>query len=74
MKKYVIIKTSDLSNVDYNLVEQSSLETTRKSLDNSLALVSFYGDAPSFLENITQYNNNEIIDIVTSPDWQKEED
>jgi len=74
MKKYVIIKTSDLSNVDYNLVEQSSLETTRKSLDNSLALVSFYGNTPSFLENITQYNNNEIIDIVTSPDWQKEED
>ena len=74
MKKYVIIKTSDLSNVDYNLVEQSSLETTRKSLDNSLALVSFYGNTPSFLENITQYNNNEIIDIVTSSDWQKEED
>ena len=74
MKKYVIIKTSDLSNVDYNLVEQSSLETTRKSLDSSLALVSFYGNTPSFLENITQYNNNEIIDIVTSSDWQKEED
>jgi len=74
MKKYVIIKTNDLSNVDYNLVEQSSLETTRKSLDNSLALVSFYGNTPSFLENITQYNNNEIIDIVTSSDWQKEED
>ena len=74
MKKYVIIKTSDLSNVDYNLVEQSSLETTRKSLDSSLALVSFYGNTPGFLENITQYNNNEIIDIVTSSDWQKEED
>ena len=74
MKKYVIIKTSDLSNVDYNLVEQSSLETTRKSLDSSLALVSFYGNTRSFLENITQYNNNEIIDIVTSSDWQKEED
>jgi len=74
MKKYVIINTSDLSNVDYSLVEQNSLETTRKSLDNSLALVSFYGNTPSFLENITQYNNNEIIDIVTSSDWQKEED
>ena len=47
MKKYVIINTSDLSNVDYNLVEQNSLETTRKSLDSSLALISFYGETPS---------------------------
>ena len=74
MKKYVIINTSNLSNVDYNLVEQSSLETTRKSLDNSLALISFHGNTPSFLEGITQYDEDEILDIVTSSDWQKEED
>jgi len=74
MKKYVIINTSDLSNIDYTLVEQNSLETTRKSLDESLALISFYGDTPSFLKDITQYNKNEIKDIVTSSDWQEEED
>ena len=74
MKKYVIINTSNLSNVDYNLVEQSSLETTRKSLDDSLALISFYGDTPSFLDGVTQYNKDEILDIVTSSDWQEEED
>ena len=73
MKKYVIINTSNLSNVDYALVEQNSLETTRKSLDSSLALISFYGDAPSFLEGITQYDKDEIKDIVTSSDWQEEE-
>ena len=74
MKKYVIINTSDLSNVDYTLVEQSSLETTRKSLDSSLALISFYGNTPSFLDGITQYHQDEIKDIVTSSDWQEEED
>tara|TARA_R110000824_G_scaffold16905_1_gene69456 strand:- start:343 stop:567 length:225 start_codon:yes stop_codon:yes gene_type:complete len=74
MKKYVIINTSDLSNVDYTLVEQNSLETTRKSLDNSLALISFYGNTPSFLEGITQYDKDEIKSIVTSSDWQQEED
>ena len=74
MKKYVITNTSNLSNVDYALVEQNSLETTRKSLDSSLALISFYGDTPSFLEDITQYNKDKIKDIVTSSDWQEEED
>tara|TARA_B110000902_G_C13761801_1_gene380913 strand:+ start:218 stop:442 length:225 start_codon:yes stop_codon:yes gene_type:complete len=73
MKKYVIINTSNLSNVDYALVEQNSLETTRKSLNSSLALISFYGDTPSFLEGITQYDKDEIKDIVTSSDWQEEE-
>ena len=73
MKKYVIINTNNLSNVDYALVEQSSLKTTRKSLDSSLALISFYGDTPSFLDGITQYDKEEIKDIVTSSDWQEEE-
>ena len=74
MKKYVITNASNLSNVDYTLVEQSSLETTRKSLDSSLALISFYGDTPSFLEGVTQYDKEEIKDIVTSSDWQIEEE
>tara|TARA_R110002167_G_scaffold4049_1_gene19254 strand:- start:500 stop:724 length:225 start_codon:yes stop_codon:yes gene_type:complete len=73
MKKYVIINTNNLSNVDYALVEQSSLKTTRKSLDSSLALISFYGDTPSFLEGVTQYDKDEIKDIVTNSDWQEEE-
>jgi len=73
MKKYVIINTSDLSNVDYTLVEQSFLETTRKSLDSSLALISFYGNTPSFLEGITQYDKDQIKSIITSSDWQEEE-
>ncbi len=74
MKKYVIININDLSNVDYTLVEQNSLETTRKSLDDSLALISFYGNTPSFLEGTTQYDKDEIKSIVTSSDWQEEED
>lgn len=74
MKKYVIINTSDLSNVDYSLVKQNSLETTRKSLDSSLALISFYGNTPSFLEGVTQYDKNGIKDIITGSDWQEEED
>ena len=74
MKKYVITNTSNLSDVDYALVEQDSLETTRKSLNSSLALISFYGDTPSFLEGITQYDKDEIKDIVTGDEWQVEEE
>ncbi len=74
MKKYVIINTSELSSVDYNLVEQDSENTVRRSLDGSLALVSFFGNTPSFLNGKTEYNKEGINNIITSTDWELEEE
>ena len=72
MKKYVIINTSELSSVDYSLVEQDSENTVRRSLDGSLALVSFFGSTPSFLNGKTEYNKEGINSIITSTDWELE--
>lgn len=74
MKKYVIINTDNLDTVEFNLLEQNNLSTCRQSLDKSLTLLSFYGNTPSFLEGLTEYNNSEIIEIVTSSDWEIEEE
>tara|TARA_R110000787_G_scaffold101413_1_gene206863 strand:- start:410 stop:643 length:234 start_codon:yes stop_codon:yes gene_type:complete len=77
MKKYVIINTDNTDNfdtVEFNLLEQNRLSTCRQSLDKSLTLLSFYGNTPSFLEGLTEYNNSEIIEIVTSSDWEIEEE
>tara|TARA_R110000824_G_C14709445_1_gene623673 strand:+ start:120 stop:347 length:228 start_codon:yes stop_codon:yes gene_type:complete len=74
MKKYVIINTDNLDTVEFNLLEQNNLSTCRQSLDKSLTLLSFYGNTPSFLEGLTDYNNSEIIEIVTSSDWEIEEE
>ena len=74
MKKYVIINTNKLSSVDYNLVEQDSINTVRKSLDKSLSLISFIGNTPSFLEGETQYDKQGIKEILESADWHVEEE
>tara|TARA_R110001599_G_C11872262_1_gene623063 strand:- start:260 stop:484 length:225 start_codon:yes stop_codon:yes gene_type:complete len=74
MKKYVIINTDNLDTVEFNLLEQNNLSTCRQSLDKSLTLLSFYGNTPSFLEGLTDYNNSEIMEIVTSSDWEIEEE
>ena len=74
MKKYVIINTSELSSVDYSLVEQDSESTVRRSLNGSLSLISFFGNTPSFLEGKTQYSKTDILKIVTGTDWQEEEE
>ena len=74
MKKYVIINTSELSSVDYSLVEQDSESTVRRSLNGSLSLISFFGNTPNFLESKTQYGKTDILKIVTGTDWQEEEE
>ena len=74
MKKYVIINTSELSSVDYSLVEQDSENTVRRSLNGSLSLISFFGNTPNFLEGKTEYNKEGINNIITSTDWELEEE
>lgn len=74
MKKYIIINASEVSSVDFTKVEQTSIDTLRYSLNNSLALVSFYNDTPSFLNGKDQYNNSEILTILATSAWQEEEE
>jgi hypothetical protein len=50
------------------------MNTVRHSLNGSLALVSFYGDTPSFLNGKTQYNYTDIMEILTSAEWYEEEE
>ena len=73
MKKYVIINASEVSSIDFTKVEQTSNSTLRYSLDNSLALVSFYNNTPSFLNGKYQYNNYEILTVLATDVWQEEE-
>ena len=72
MKKYVIINANEVSNVDFDLVEQTSSATVRYSLDKSLALVSFTGSTPSFLDGKTTYTHQEILAEMAKSTWEEE--
>jgi hypothetical protein len=70
MEKYVIINASEVSSVDFSLVRQTSADTIRYSLDRSLALVSFTGRAPSFLNGKTIYTYEEILTETAKSTWE----
>lgn len=72
--KYTIIEASDSGSLDFNEINQSSLDTLRYSVDKSKAIVSFNGNTPSFLEGKTQYTHAEIRAIVSdiNGDWYTE--
>ena len=72
MRKYVIVNSSEVSNLDFSQLVDSS-ETSRYSLDGSKILVRFEGDTPSFLIGEPQYTNEEILPILTGAEWTSED-
>ena len=76
--KYAILNTSDIGTVDFSKVKQTDANSVRKTLDGSKFMVKFEGDTPNFLDGVTLYTNQEIIEIFWNIDngWQliEEED
>ena len=71
---YVIYNMDDVSNIDFSQVKQTSEETLRLSIDKTKTVLKFLGETPSFLVGLQQYNHSEILAIMASPDWTKEEE
>ena len=76
--RYAILNTSDIDTVDFSKVKQTDANSVRKTLDGSKFMVKFEGDTPDFLDGITLYTNQEVIEILWNIDngWQliEEED
>ena len=73
MKNYVIIDASEVSSVDFDQVMQTSADTLRYSVDGSKALLKYEGTQPFFLLGKTEYNQEEILSILSGPEWTIEE-
>ena len=68
-RTYVILEASEVGNVDFNKVCQTSADTLRYSVDGSKFLLKYEGDTPSFLEGKTQYAHSEILAILATDEW-----
>ena len=62
--KYVIINTSEVANIDFSKVIETSNDTLRYNNDNSKTFIKFEGETPSFLEGKTQYTHKEILNYL----------
>lgn len=69
---YVIINASDVENVDFDQVIETSADTLRYSLDGTKTFVKFYGDTPSFLIGELQYTREEILNVLNGSEWSPE--
>ena len=74
MRTYVIIDASEVANVDFDQVSETSVDTLRYSLDGAKTFVKFEGDTPSFLIGEPQYTQEEILSILSGPEWSSDLD
>ena len=73
-RKWVIVNVSDITDeMIFNAI-QSSMDTLRKTLDGSKAILKFEGDTPSCFEGLTTYNHSEILTELAKSDWTSSEE
>ena len=68
-RKYVIINDSDVSEINFDQVLETSPSTLRYNVARDKTFVKFEGETPSFLDGKTQYDHSEILTILAGSDW-----
>ncbi len=64
MKKYIILSTNRLDEIDYSKVMQTSRDTLRESVDGTKCIVKFKGECPEEFIDETILSFNQILDII----------
>ena len=73
MRTYVIIDASEVSSVDFDQVAETSADTLKYSVDGTKTFVKYEGTQPFFLLGKTEYTHEEILSILSGPEWTSDE-
>ena len=68
-RKWVIVNVSDITDEMIANSIQSSMDTLRKTLDGSKAILKFDGDTPSCFDGLTTYTHSEILPELAKNTW-----
>ena len=68
-RRWVIVNISAITNDMISSAIQTSMETLRKSLDNSKAILKWDGDTPAVFDGMTTYTHSEILTELNKSEW-----
>ena len=72
-RKFMIFNVSELSQIDFTKVLDTSLNTIRKSIDGSKTFVKWENNIPDCVYNLTTkegpYTYEEILSILSTTEW-----
>jgi hypothetical protein len=73
-REFMIFNVSELPQIDFTQVLETSIDTVRKSVDQTKTFVKWDGvEIPSSVDSLTTkegpYTYSEILDILATPEW-----
>jgi hypothetical protein len=73
-RKFMIFDVSELSNIDFTQVCETSIDTVRKSVDETKTFVKWNTEGvPSSVDSLTTkegpFSYEEILTILSTPEW-----
>ena len=72
-RNFMIFNVSELTNIDFNEVLETSADTVRKSVDLTKTFVKWEGTMPTCVSNLTTkegpYTYSQILQILSTSDW-----
>lgn len=74
-REYMIFNVSELPNIDFTTVLETSIDTVRKSVDETKTFVKWDGEMPECVLTLTTkegpYTYEEILTILSTSEWTK---
>ena len=72
-RKFITFNVSELNQIDFNQVLETSIDTVRKSVDQTKTFVKWDGAMPECVNNLTTkegpYTYDEILTILSTTEW-----
>ena len=72
-RRFMIFNVSELGQIDFSTVIETSSETVRKSVNETKTFVKWDGTIPSCVNNLTTkegpYTYDEILVILSTSEW-----
>lgn len=72
-RHYVIFDVTELDQIAFDQVLETSAETVRRSVDGTKTFVKYEGDMPASVAALTTksapYTHEEILAILNAPEW-----
>ena len=72
-RKFMIFSITELDQINFTQVLETSMETVRKSVDGTKTFVKWEGETPECIDNLTTkegpYTYEEILEILATEEW-----
>ena len=68
-RRWVIVAVSAITDDMISSAIQTSMDTLRKTTDNSKAILKWDGDTPAVFNGMTTYTHSEILTELAKSEW-----